>query len=1004
MSRFLICKPLLLAFFIVFNSISSKAYVIPESGSAQVNMCSGEIFDMGGEYGPVSESTTSILTINPQGSGKKVVLRILEFDIDFYNDNFSIYNGSSASGTPLISLKGSKNESQLEKIGEFYSTASNGALTIKLETGKWSDKDGFKLQVICIDNSAPSYTITPNTFRTLQTCNSYLYDNGGPYNNYRVNTKDTLFILPTEDYKRIKLNVEYRSLNDGGGLTGQDNLTFLGGLSEDPNNFNVTSLGLYGYGFENLPLYSRRVSDSNWETTDDGGAWLRHTSNETLTDDGYRIKVSCINDPNARLPIIIPRNGNKTITTCNEEIYDNGGVSGPYQANSNGSLTITPANTNEVIKLLFNEFNVSQEDSLSIFEGTSTSGTLIGSYRGTQLPSEIQSSIKGQALTLQLRSNNSSEKSGFKILASCDAYVEPEKKTITMPGNGKKEVVTCNAIVTDNGGSGDYTPEGTGELLLIPEPGKGPIELTFTEFYTASNDVLEVYDGRYNYTNLNIGYFQNGDIMSNITATNSEGVIYLRFDTDASEAGFTFHVGCSTGDEPEELLLKTPITGSGSITTCDTLLFDDGGVENYSNNVDMIYTIYPDDDTKNVTIDLEDFQTDINGDDILKIYNGETDLGTELLSEFGYYTYREIDVPTVVSNDETGALTLKFSTNSTTTYRGFIARVGCKTKPPEQAVLIPKNGNITINTCDTTIMDDGGIENYSNYSDGGIIIFPNEENKLIKLRIEEFSTEYRYDGLYIYSGEDNASLLDDLNGSGFDMSEYVSADLETGAIYLKQYSDYSYTYPGFVLKVSCIDLPDTNYGLLPSTGKYTITTCDTILYDAGGLLNNYENNSDLELTFLPLENSGDVIVTLSKISIEEKYDSIKVFSGTLMEDLESFTGTYIPEFIFESDSVKVFLTSDNTITESGFKIAVSCSDLITNAFEFTEDKYALYPNPTNKNLNFIGKGTNYTIYSTKGEIMLNGIIINNSIDVSTLKNGFYLLKIDNNESYKFSKY
>ena len=60
-----------------------------------------------------------------------------------------------------------------------------------------------------------------------------------------------------------------------------------------------------------------------------------------------------------------------------------------------------------------------------------------------------------------------------------------------------------------------------------------------------------------------------------------------------------------------------------------------------------------------------------------------------------------------------------------------------------------------------------------------------------------------------------------------------------------------------------------------------------------------------------------------------------------------------------------------------------------------QDDILIYPNPVSTVLNVknISKRANYKIYSSAGQLITSGIILNNKVDVHTLINGVYMIDI-----------
>lgn len=142
----------------------------------------------------------------------------------------------------------------------------------------------------------------------------------------------------------------------------------------------------------------------------DGGT----CGSDTIIDTAY-ISI----DSNNPCQTITPQSGNITVTNCNGFLYDDGGPSGNYSDNSNSSVTIAPPGASS-IDITFSDFHFeSGYDYLNIYEGTSTSGTLIGSYDGSSLPNGGNISSTTGAVTIEQETDAYVNESGFALEWSC---------------------------------------------------------------------------------------------------------------------------------------------------------------------------------------------------------------------------------------------------------------------------------------------------------------------------------------------------------------------------------------------------------------------------------------------------------------------------------------------------------------------------------------------------------------------------------------------------------
>ena len=120
----------------------------------------------------------------------------------------------------------------------------------------------------------------------------------------------------------------------------------------------------------------------------------------------------------------LPTSGSTAITTCSGTLYDDGGANGGYTANSNGSVTITPATTGEKVRLTFTSFSLGYYDLLTIYDGSSTSAPVIGTYNSSYNPGTVYGTNSAGTLTVRLAADSYTYGySGFAASIACVSTV-----------------------------------------------------------------------------------------------------------------------------------------------------------------------------------------------------------------------------------------------------------------------------------------------------------------------------------------------------------------------------------------------------------------------------------------------------------------------------------------------------------------------------------------------------------------------------------------------------
>ncbi|MFH1120447.1 MAG: C25 family cysteine peptidase [Bacteroidota bacterium] len=122
-----------------------------------------------------------------------------------------------------------------------------------------------------------------------------------------------------------------------------------------------------------------------------------------------------------------------SVTTCTGFFYDSGGASGAYLDSENLTQTFYPATPGNMIRMVFNSFTTeSGYDYLRIYNGTSTSDPLIGTYNGTTGPGTVTANNASGALTFNFTSDGSVTRDGWEAAISCYNSAVPPVAAFTV--------------------------------------------------------------------------------------------------------------------------------------------------------------------------------------------------------------------------------------------------------------------------------------------------------------------------------------------------------------------------------------------------------------------------------------------------------------------------------------------------------------------------------------------------------------------------------------------
>ncbi|MFA8299923.1 MAG: DUF4465 domain-containing protein [Hyphomicrobiales bacterium] len=227
----------------------------------------------------------------------------------------------------------------------------------------------------------------------------------------------------------------------------------------------------------------------------------------------------------------------KTVKVSNA-IFKDSGDDNPYGTDG-GTLTILPTEADKKLTVTFSTWDLNRMeysgmtmgDDLKIYDGTSSSATLIGAF-GDNSPETIEATNAEGALTFVFTSSmGNSSNQGWEATIS---YIEedtdptPDEGYNLQAGVNTKTIDTPIDFYDDGGASGNYTLGFEGIVHFTPKNEGEKIKIVFSEFDIHSVwEDFEIYNGKSTEIEDRIGkYADNPGI---IKSTSDDGILTVKF-------------------------------------------------------------------------------------------------------------------------------------------------------------------------------------------------------------------------------------------------------------------------------------------------------------------------------------------------------------------------------------------------------------------------------------------------------------------------------------------
>ena len=175
----------------------------------------------------------------------------------------------------------------------------------------------------------------------------------------------------------------------------------------------------------------------------------------------------------------------------------------------------------------------------------------------------------------------------------------------------------------------------------------------------------------------------------------------------------------------------------------------------------------------------------------------------------------------------------------------------------------------------------------------------------------------------------------------------------------------------------------------------TFTTCDGLFYDDGGVSNDYGNNKNITMTFLPETTGGILEAVFSSFDLENNYDFLYIYDGTSVDapQIGQYTGSNSPGTVTATNAEGALtfkFTSDVSVTRFGWVATIHCLGMGHDPLEVEvfADPQVIFEGSTSQLMAYATGGDgNYTYHWEPAETLNNpasATPIATPVDVETL--------------------
>jgi hypothetical protein len=616
----------LLALLLSATSMFSQI-TVPTSGSSSYTVCSGVLYDSGGQFSNYSSNSNGYAVLNPSDVGNMIQVSGTTGGPNCC-DIISIYNGVGLGGNLLWS--GHPGGGPIPLI-----TSTSGPLTVSFYSGFGITGSGFALNINCV---APTEFIVPSTENNSYTlCSGVLYDAGGADGDYSNNSNGYTVLNPISPGNFMRVSgssagencCDFINIYDGVGLGG-----------------NLLWAGYPGGGI--IPIV----------TSTSGSLTIQFTSNENTVGSGFALDISC-----APLQYLtVPSSGSNNYNVCSGTLYDAGGPNFNYSNNSYGYTILNPGFPGNMVQINGTTGGPNCCDVISIYNGAGLGGNLLWTGFPGGGPIPTITSTSGPLTVLFSTSSFGNTGSGFAINFSCVPPVD-----FIVPTSGNNAYTVCSGVLYDAGGpNNNYSNNSNGYTVLNPSNPGNFVRVSGITSGEGCCDFIKIYNG--SGLSGNLLWAGNPGAGTIPTITSTAGPLTIEFTSNGNTvgSGFALDIICL----PLEYF-TVPTSGNNSYSVCSGTLYDSGGPNyNFVSNANGYSVLNP--SNPGTFLQVNGNYTGENCCDFLSIYDGAGLSGSLLWSS---NINLGSSIPTITST--TGPLTVLFTSSFAFVGSGFSLNINC---------------------------------------------------------------------------------------------------------------------------------------------------------------------------------------------------------------------------------------------------------------------------------------------------------------------------------------